>query len=322
MTPMRPEILVALLALLIVVLYAVFAGADFGGGVWDLLASGPRKVEQRAAVGAAMSPVWETNHVWLIYLVVLLFTCFPPLFAELGERLFVPMTLALFGIVFRGAAFAFRGPADRDLVPHRISGFFFGAASIGTPFLLGACAAAIATGTFDWTRPMALAVGLFAIALCAQLAAVYLCVETTGQLREDFRRRAYAATLAVAATGLVALLVARGSEPVLVSQLLAPHALSMVMMAMALGAAVFLLLSVKQVKAARVAVALEVAAVLCGWYAAQTPYFAAQLGILDPAAPDATIVSFLWISLAGAIVLVPSLLLLFAVFKRTPISVD
>jgi cytochrome d ubiquinol oxidase subunit II len=322
MTPMRPEILVALLALLIVVLYAVFAGADFGGGVWDLFASGPRKVEQRAAVGAAMSPVWETNHVWLIYLVVLLFTCFPPLFAELGERLFLPMTLALFGIVFRGAAFAFRGPADRDLIPHRISGFFFGAASIGTPFLLGACAAAIATGTFDWTRPMALAVGLFAIALCAQLAAVYLCVETTGQLREDFRRRAYAATLVVAATGLVALLVGRSAEPVLLSHLLAPGPLAIVAAAMALGAGVFVLLIVKQVRLARVTVALEVTAVLCGWYAAQAPYVATQLGLSAPVAPEATVVGFLWISLAGAIVLVPSLLLLFAVFKRTPINVD
>ena len=153
MLTMQAEALVALLALLIVTLYAVFAGADFGGGVWDLFASGPRKVEQRDAIGIAMSPVWETNHVWLIYLVVLLFTCFPPVFAEIGERLFAPIMLALFGIVLRGAAFAFRGPPDRDFVPHRISGVFFGAASLITPCVLGACAAAIATGTFGWTRP-------------------------------------------------------------------------------------------------------------------------------------------------------------------------
>lgn len=319
---MHAETLVALLALLIVILYAVFAGADFGGGVWDLFASGPRKVEQRAAVGAAMSPVWETNHVWLIYLLVLLFTCFPPVFAKLGERLFVPMSLILLGIVLRGAAFAFRGPPDRDIAPHRVSGVFFGAASILTPFLLGACAAAIATGTFDWTRPMALAVGLFAVALCAQLAAVYLCVETTGALREDFRRRAYVATLAVAAAGLIALLVGRASEPALLSHLLSPLPLAIVATAMILGIVVLLLLFAGRARAARVAVALEVTAVLCGWYAAQAPYVAEQIGVASPAAPEVTLVTFLWISLAGAIVLVPSMMLLFAVFKRQPIKVD
>jgi cytochrome d ubiquinol oxidase subunit II len=314
--------LVALLALLIVVLYALFAGADFGGGVWDLFASGPRKVEQRAAVGAAMSPVWETNHVWLIYLVVLLFTCFPPVFAELGEALFVPMTLALVGIVLRGAAFAFRGPPDRDLAPHRVSGVFFGAASIATPFFLGACAAAIATGTFAWTRPMSLAVGVFAVALCAQLAAVYLCVETTGALREDFRRRAYVATFAVAAAGLVALLVGRASESVLLSHLLAPAPLAIIGGAMLLGISVLALLYAKRERLTRVAVAFEVAAVLCGWYAAQAPYVTTQLDIAQPAAPETTLVGFLWISLAGAIILIPSMMLLFAVFKRTPIKVD
>jgi cytochrome d ubiquinol oxidase subunit II len=322
MPTMQPETLVALLALLVIVLYAVFAGADFGGGVWDLFASGPRKVEQRAAVGAAMSPVWETNHVWLIYLLVLLFTCFPPVFAELGERLFAPMALVLFGIVLRGAAFAFRGPPDREFAPHRVSGVFFGAASVVTPFLLGASAAAIATGTFGWTRPMALAVGFFAVALCAQLAAVYLCVETAGALREDFRRRAYVATLAVAAAGLLALLVGGASEPALVAHLLAPLPLAVVVAAMLLGIAVLILLYAKRDRLARVAVALEVTAVLCGWYAAQAPYAATQLGIAEAAAPEVTLVTFLWISLAGAIVLVPSLALLFAVFKSTPIKGD
>jgi len=319
---MRPEALVAILALLAVVLYAVFAGADFGGGVWDLFASGPRKVEQRAAVGAAMGPVWETNHVWLIYLLVLLFTCFPPVFAELGERLFAPMALALFGIVLRGAAFAFRGPPDREFVPYRVSGVLFGAASVVTPWVLGASAAAIATGTFGWTRPMALAVGFFAVALCAQLAAVYLCVETTGALREDFRRRAYIATPAVAAAGLLALVAALVSEPALVAGMLRSLPLAFVGAAMLLGIAVLVLLAGGRFQLARAAVAAEVACVLGGWYAAQAPYVGAELGIAAPAAPEITLVTFLWISLAGAIVLIPSLALLFAVFKSTPIQGD
>src|SRR5579872_2680430 len=164
---MQPEIIAGVLALAAILAYAVLAGADFGGGVWDLLSGPGRKREQREAIGEAMGPVWETNHVWLIYVLVLLFTCFPPVFAMLGIALFVPLTLALIGIVLRGAAFAFRGPAIRDLLPHKIWGVVFGIASLATPFLFGACAGGIATGSFGWLRPMSLTVGLFAVTLCA-----------------------------------------------------------------------------------------------------------------------------------------------------------
>ena len=307
----------ALIALLVMILYAVLGGADFGGGVWDLVASGPRRIEQREAVGIAMSPVWETNHVWLIFLLVLLFTCFPPVFAKLGELLFTPLVLALLGIVLRGAAFAFRGPASRDLVQHRIWGVIFGAASIITPFLFGACAAAIATGTFDWLRPMPLAVGVFAVTLCAQLAAVFLTTETSGELRDDFRVRAQYATFGVAVAGAVALAIGTMNEPHLMRHLLVPPALEIVTVAMLLGLLVLYFIGSGRAYWARIAVCVEVAAVLCGWYAAQAPYIIEQLGVQNPTAPPATIEAFLWTALVGAIVLVPSLTLLFVVFKRT-----
>lgn len=309
------ELLAALLCLAAIVLYAVFAGADFGGGVWDLFASPLRAVEQRQAIGEAMGPVWETNHVWLIYVLVLLFTCFPPVFAVLSERLFVPLTLALFGIVLRGAAFAFRGPANRDLLPHKVWGVVFGIASLATPFLLGAGAAGIATGAFDWTRPMSIAVGVFATALCAQLAAVYLTAETDGALRSDFRARGFWATFAVALAGAIALLVANASEPALVAHLRAPLAIAIVAAAMALGVVLLALLRTNHFRWARIAAAAEVTAVLCGWYAAQGPHLLEQLGVAHPAAPGVTVEIFLWASVAGMVVLVPSLLLLFAVFK-------
>jgi len=308
------------LGMLAVILYAVLAGADFGGGVWDLLASGRRAVQQREAIGAAMGPVWETNHVWLIFLLVLVFTCFPPVFAKLGVALFVPLTLALLGIVLRGAAFAFRGPPYRDLLPHKVWGVVFGVASLATPFFFGASAAAIATGTLVLTRPMSIAVGLFAIALSAQLAGVYLTAETRAALRDDFRRRAYWATLVVAIGGLAALLIGAADAPTLVSHLRSPLSLAMIGGAMSLGLLVCVLLRIDQVLWARIAVAGEVAAVLCGWFAAQARYMLDQMGVAQPAAPQVTIAIFLRTSLFGAIVLVPSLLLLFAVFKRAPID--
>lgn len=317
---MSLEVVVALICLAAVILYAVLAGADFGGGVWDLFAGGPRAVEQRKAIGEAMGPVWETNHVWLIYVLVLLFTCFPPVFAILGEKLFLPLTLALLGIVLRGAAFAFRGPAYRDLLPYKVWGVIFGIASILTPFFFGACVAGIASGSFDWHGPMSMAVGLFAIALCSQLAAVYLTAETLGELREDFRRRAYVATLGVAAAGLLALLVAGLTERALVAQLFTPAPTAIIAVAMVLGIVVLVLLRFGRALWARAVVVAEVASVLCAWFVAQAPYAQRELGIAQPAAPDVTLVLFLWATAVGAVVLLPSLWLLFAVFKREPLG--
>ncbi len=317
---MQLEVIDGALGLISVILYAVLAGADFGGGVWDLFASGPRKIEQREAAGEGMGPVWEANHVWLIYLIVLIFTCFPPVFAVLGEKLFVPLTLALLGIVMRGAAYAFRGPANRDLLPYKVWGVIFGVASLATPFFFGAAAAGIATGSFLWFSPMGAAVGVFAIALCAQLAAVYLTAETRGPLEEDFRHRAYWSTLAVAVTGLIALIVAQKSEPGLLSHLLAPLPLTIIAVAMVLGVVVLALVYTRHPRWARIAVAAEVTAIICGWYAGQAPYALQQLGVAQPAAPQITLAVFFWTTVVGAIVLIPSLVLLFTVFKRQPIG--
>jgi cytochrome d ubiquinol oxidase subunit II len=303
------ETIVAIFGLVALLLYAILAGADFGGGVWDFFSSGPRALPQRAVIGEAMGPVWETNHVWLIYVLVLLFTCFPPVFA-------------LLGIVLRGAAFAFRGPANRDLLPFKVWGAVFGVASLATPFFFGAAAGAIATGRFAWHSPMAFAVGLFATALCAQLAAVFLSAESLGELRLDFAARAHYATAAVAICGAVALAFAYRAHPSLILHLFSPLPLAIIVLAMLLGIAVIALLRTGRVHWARVTVAAEAGAVLCAWYAAQAPYAGVQLGVLHPAAPPVTLAIFIWATIAGAAVLLPSLVLLFAVFKREPIDVE
>ena len=145
--------IVGAVALAVLVAYAVLAGADFGGGVWDLMARGPRAADQRAAIASAMGPVWEANHVWLIFLIVLLFTCFPAAFAVLSVAFFVPFHLVLLGVVLRGAAFVFRahGHAVAGGGPGAVSaglswGHVFGGASTITPFLLGACLGAVSNG--------------------------------------------------------------------------------------------------------------------------------------------------------------------------------
>src|SRR5262245_11767597 len=196
---------VAAVAGLATILYALLGGADFGGGVWDAFARGERKWEQRKAIANAMGPVWEANHVWLIFVIVILFTAFPTVYAALSIALFIPFHLVLLGIVLRGAAFVFRAYSPRTGAgssAQRTWGVVFGAASIITPFLLGSCLGAISAGRLRvidgaigasgsaWITPMSLMMGLLALSLCAYLAAVFLTNETDGELREDFRSHA------------------------------------------------------------------------------------------------------------------------------------
>src|SRR5262245_15476890 len=219
--------------------YALFGGADFGGGVWDLFASGPRRAEQRAAIAHAMGPVWEANHVWLIFVIVILFTAFPPAYAALSIALFFPFHLVLLGIVLRGAAFVFRAYARRagagTSQAERGWGIVFGAASIVTPLLLGVSLGTVSTGRIRvqgsdvlaeraWTAPVALTIGVLALALCAYLAAVYLANETDGALQEDFRRRALLAGTATVALSGFAIPLLRVEAPHLWEGLLSARA--------------------------------------------------------------------------------------------------
>jgi cytochrome d ubiquinol oxidase subunit II len=182
------EILAALAILVSLILYALSGGADFGGGVWDLLASGPRAAAQRRQISHSIGPIWEANHIWLILAIVVLFTGFPAAFARITTVLHVPLLLALLGIVARGAAFSFRSyglPVGRDAGPW---GRLFASASLITPVLLGVVLGDIASGKVrppasaagyltSWIGPLPIAVGLFALGLFAFLAAVYLAYD-------------------------------------------------------------------------------------------------------------------------------------------------
>ena len=316
---MTPVAVVALIGLGALALYAILGGADFGGGVWDLLASGPRAREQRAAITAAIGPVWEANHVWIIYTLVLLFTCFPPAFADIASGLYVPLVFALIGIVLRGAAFVFRNYAGAGAANATWSAVF-GVASLLTPFAFGAAAGGLALGNYAWSSPFALATGLFAVAACAQLAAVFMLSEVPpGPLQEDFRRRAIRATIAVWILGIVPALAAGRTAAILRAALSDPVAFGSIALALAAGLAVILCVVRRREGAARVAVGIEALAILGGWFGAQAPALVpGRYTYVSAASSDAMIVAFLIATGAGFIVLVPSMLLLFRVFKRVP----
>ena len=314
--------------------YAVLAGADFGGGVWDLFASGPRASEQRSAVAEAMGPVWEANHVWLIFMITGLFTAFPVTFGVLALALYVPFTIAMTGVVLRGASFAFRAHGAEAVGPASPWGVIFGVASIVTPFFLGTAAAADASGSIHapggqlasgfldgWTTPLAVVIGLFALSICAYLAATYLMVENEDRpaLLADFRRRAIAAALVSGVLALLAVAISffEGSRLI---QTLTGRGLPLFVLALLNGPVALWAVWRSRPRIARVAVIGQVVLVLWAWAIGQWPYLVPpDLTISATAAPAATLTGMLVVISIGGIFLVPSLWLLFRVFKaRNP----
>ncbi len=334
---MTPADLLGAVILAALVAYALLAGADFGGGIWDLLAAGPRKGEQRALVEHAIGPIWEANHVWLILVVVVLFTGFPLAFAAVSTTLFTPLVLLLVGIVLRGAAFTFRAYDDRgDRVQARW-GLVFSGSSVLAPLLLGVIVGALASGRLrvapDGTplsaplaalSPFTAATGLFACALFAFLAATYLAVEAEGALRDDFRARALVGGVAVFITAVVAAALSWSEAPVVFHGLtgrrwsLPLHAATAVA---AMGA--FAALLGRRFRLARLAAASQAALIVLGWGASQYPYLVVpDVTLASASGPRATQVALLVALAAGALTLFPSLYLLFRVFKgERPFSV-
>ncbi|HEV2752108.1 MAG TPA: cytochrome d ubiquinol oxidase subunit II [Gemmatimonadales bacterium] len=314
--------------------YALLGGADFGGGVWDLLATGPRKERQRELIAEAIGPVWEANHVWLILALVLLFTCFPPAFARLGTLLHIPLSLVLIGIVLRGSAFTFwrYGGGGHGDSEQRHWGVVFAVASLITPLLLGTTAGAIASGALPnggagngrefyatyvapWLEPFALSVGVFALVAFAFLAAVYLTFEADEpELREDFRRRALASGAALFAAAASALLL---SPPFVRGALIfASWALPLHVLTGAAAVTALAALWYRRWRLAQVGAAAQVSLILWGWALSQRPYILPpDLTVAGAAAPPATLRLALAAVALGAVVLFPSLYYLFRVFK-------
>ena len=324
---------VALVALLALLAYAVLGGADFGGGVWDFLARGPRAPAQRVAIAAAMGPVWEANHVWLIFLIVILFTAFPSAFAVLSVALFWPFHLVLAGVVLRGAAFVFSAHGHVAGRTPITWGAAFGAASGITPILLGASLGAVSAGgirvvdgnvvrssEWAWLSPFPLVIGALALAVCAYLAAVYLTIETEGALREDFRRRALVAWLVAGVLALTALALARVSAPYLWNALTAGLAALFVGLGIVLAPVSAVAMVVGRYYLARASAVAQVVVLLVGWALALSPYLIyPDVTLTATAAPSSTLAFLLLTLPIGLALVIPSLWFLFDVFKgRNP----
>ena len=323
--------LMAAVTVVALIVYALTAGADFGGGVWDALARGPRKQAQRALIADAITPIWEANHVWLILVIVLLFTCFPAAFARLAIVLHIPLAMLLIGIVARGSAFTFRAYDSKDDLVQRRWGSIFAGASVVTPLVLGVCVGAVASGRVvigggsfiarfvsPWLTPFAMAVGVFALVLFAFLAAVYLTLEAgEPELQEDFRRRALiTAALVFVAAFMVLLLSGAAAPRVRLGLTTRPWAIPLhIATGLAAVTAMWGLWS-RQYRAARLAAGSQVALILVGWVFAQYPFLVPpDLSIEFSAGPAVTLRLVLIALAAGAVLLVPSLRYLFRIFK-------
>ena len=328
---MSPAEAVAAVMLISLVVYALLGGADYGAGVWSLLARGPRGAAQRELIAHAIGPVWEANHVWLIIVIVLLFTGFPAAFSAIMTALHIPLSLMLIGIVLRGSAFTFRSYDNTQVGKNRWNRLF-SIPSVVTPVLLGTVIGAIATGEpgravasgrpvplfATWLQPFPLVVGLFSLNIFAFLAAVYLTLETSDpELRNDFRLRAMAAAVVLGAVAWAVYRLARSEAPGVFHGLdESPWGRPVRYATGVFATATLLSLWLGWFHIARVAAMVQVALILWGCALAQYPRLVPPgIDIATSSAPP-VVQKLLLIALgSGSLILLPSIYYLFRVFK-------
>src|SRR4051812_5882597 len=314
---------VAVLALMWVGLtaYALFGGADFGAGFWDLFAGGAdRGAPQRRLIEHSIGPVWEANHVWLIFVLVVLWTAFPPAFAAIASTLYIPLTLAAFGMIARGSAFAFRKTVS-SFGLKRFFGAAFAFSSVVTPFFLGAIAGGVASGRVppgiaagdvvtSWLNPTSVLGGVLAVGVCAYLAAVFLCADAAREnawyVLSAIRGRALGSAIVVGVVALAGIGVLRADAPALYEGLTG-RALPLIIVSALAGLASFGLVVARRYVGARLAAAVAVTAVLLGWAAGQYPYMlVGQLTIGQAAAAPTSLLALFIVLLVGSAILVPA----------------
>jgi cytochrome bd ubiquinol oxidase subunit II len=346
LTSLGPAEMIAIVMVVALNAYVLTGGADFGGGVWDLLATGPRRDAQRALIARQIGPIWEANHVWLIFVIVILFTAFPPAFATLSTVLHIPLSIMLIGIVLRGSSFVFRSYGARDDASQRRWGRVFAVASTVTPVVLGVTVGAIASGAVGeaadtlpsrasgsvesappsfaasfvspWLAPFPLATGALALAMFAFLAAVYLAFAAADdELRNDFRRRGLGAAAAMFVAAFGALAVSQLGAPDVTDRLVARRTLGFQAATASAAVTAIWALWVRRWAVARIAAVAQVSLILWGWVIVQYPFvIPPSLTIRAAAAPRITLLLLLYAVLAGGIVLVPALVYLFRTFGR------
>jgi cytochrome bd ubiquinol oxidase subunit II len=328
---------VAVILWLGVTIYAVLGGADFGAGLWDLLAGSAEQGKRpRGLIDASIGPVWEANHTWLIFDLVILWSAFPLAFASLMSTLYVPLTLAAFGIILRGSGFAFRKHTSQ-LAGQRAFGATFALSSVITPFFLGTALGAIASGRVpagnaagdpwsSWLNPTSVLVGGLAIATGAFVAAVFLVAAARrrgdAELEDYFRHRALGMGIVAGGLAVAGLFVLRTDAPVLYAGL-SGRGLPLVVLSVSLGGVGLVLLARGVARGIRVVAAGAVTAIVWGWGLAQLPaILPGSLTIDAAAAPAGTLDALIVISIAAAITIGPSLALLFILDGRSRLEAD
>ncbi|MEW2487291.1 cytochrome d ubiquinol oxidase subunit II [Streptomyces sp. NPDC048411] len=325
---------VALIMFVGVIAYALFGGADFGAGFWDLTAGqADRGRQPRHLIDVSIGPVWEANHTWLIYCLVILWTGFPTAFTAITSTLYLPLAFAALGIVLRGSGFAFRKVSLRT-AEQRVYGVIFAVSSVLTPYCFGSVAGAIASGRVpsqgngnavsSWINPTSVLGGVLAVLVCAYLAAVYLTEaarkQRSARLETYFRRRALVVAAVTGAVSLAGVLVLRSDSPRLFHQL-SHRGLPLMIVAALSGVAGLLLLGAGRSRGLRGTAAVAVAAVVAGWGVAQYPYLlGTHVSIADAAAPDSTLWVLVGVACAAVVLIVPSLALLFSMYERGRLS--
>ena len=313
-------------------LYVVLGGADFGAGLWQLTTLHPfgsaagRERDQaiREHAHRSMGPVWEANHVWLVFVITVTWTAYPRAFAAIASSLAVPLLMAGVGIVFRGAAYALRagasGPREQAAIDT-----VFSLSSLLTPFALGTMIGAIVLGRVPlgnaaadvwtvWTTPLSLLLGALVVLLCAYLAAVYLAADAARDgdtvMREAFRRRALGVAVLAGALAIALLPVLHAGVPRTFHRLVeGPGLIGAIVSALA-GLGTLGLVVARRLQAARASAALAVAGLIAGWALAQDPILLPHLTIGQAAAPTQTLIALAAGILAGVVILFPSLGLL------------
>jgi cytochrome bd ubiquinol oxidase subunit II len=315
--------------------YAVFGGADFGAGFWSLIARGDARGKRaRELIDWAIGPVWEANHVWLIFVLVVLWTGFSEAFAAIFSTLFIPLSLAALGIVLRGSGFAFHKTARRSR-NRAIAERLFGLSSLLTPFFMGTVVGAVASGRVpvgnaagepvtSWLNPLSLLIGALFVATSAYLAAVFLVSDArrarAADLERYFTRRAIAAAVVAGVLALGGIIALRSDARYLYDGLTS-DGLPLVILSTLCGSGALFLLWRGARRGARALAVGAVAAVICGWGVAQHPYLLpTSLTIDDAAAPSATLTTVLIVFGVAVVLVVPSIILLFSLAQRSLIE--
>ncbi|MEV4510689.1 cytochrome d ubiquinol oxidase subunit II [Dactylosporangium sp. NPDC049525] len=312
--------------------YTVLAGADFGAGLWMLLTR-PGRTDPAATrdhARHAMGPVWEANHVWLIFVLAVCWTAYPVVFGSIASTLAAPLFIAAVGIILRGVSYALRGQVGGGRGRHLVE-VLFAVASMLTPFALAAAVGGIASGRVpvgnaagnavtSWLNPTSVVIGVLGVAAGGHLAAVYLAADARRlgeqSLELDFRARALGSGVVAGGLALAGLLVARADAPALYDGLTRDGGAVMVGISAAAGLATLVLVWRSRFGPSRVTAALAVAATLAGWALAQRPFALPGLTVEQAAAGRTTLLAVIVAVAAGAVVLVPSLVLLFHLFLR------